>query len=136
MAPRKRSRQEPSSPTADAPTTSNRNDETHAVQLARHLAELHKRRRFTDLLKVLIGRAFFFTLCMVGKEKGAKSVKGKKALEKEWQDALAAAETGDPLIASAKNTTEKASSNGGRMSDEEYKAHIEAMRAGSKKKSK
>ena len=49
MAPRKRSRQEPSSATADAPTTSNRIDETHAVQLARHLAELYKRRRFTDL---------------------------------------------------------------------------------------
>jgi hypothetical protein len=47
MAPRKRSRQEPSSATADAPTT--RIDETHAVQLARHLAELYKRRRFTDL---------------------------------------------------------------------------------------
>ena len=49
MAPRKRSRQEPISATADAPTTSNRIDETHAVQLARHLAELYKRRRFTDL---------------------------------------------------------------------------------------
>jgi hypothetical protein len=49
MAPRKRSRQEPSSATADAPTTSNSIDETHAVQLARHLAELYKRRRFTDL---------------------------------------------------------------------------------------
>ena len=47
MAPRKRSRQEPSSATADA--TSNSIDETHAVQLARHLAELYKRRRFTDL---------------------------------------------------------------------------------------
>jgi hypothetical protein len=45
----KRSRQEPSSATADAPTTSSRIDETHAVQLARHLAELYKRRRFTDL---------------------------------------------------------------------------------------
>jgi hypothetical protein len=73
---------------------------------------------------------------MVGKEKGAKSVKGKKALEKEWQDALSAAETGDPLIASAKNTVDKSSGNGGRMSDDEYKAHIEAMRAGSKKRSK
>ena len=52
MAPRKRSRQEPSSATADAPTTIttiNSIDETHAVQLARHLAELYKRRRFTDL---------------------------------------------------------------------------------------
>ena len=49
MAPRKRSRQEPSSATADAPTTSIAVDETHAVQLARHLAELYKRRRFTDL---------------------------------------------------------------------------------------
>ena len=49
MAPRKRSRQEPSSATADAPTTRIGIDETHAVQLARHLAELYKRRRFTDL---------------------------------------------------------------------------------------
>ena len=49
MAPRKRSLQEPSSATADAPTTRIGIDETHAVQLARHLAELYKRRRFTDL---------------------------------------------------------------------------------------
>ncbi len=49
MAPRKRSRQEPSSATADAHTTINSIDETHAVQLARHLAELYERRRFTDL---------------------------------------------------------------------------------------
>ena len=49
MAPRKRSRQEPSSATTDAPTTRIGIDETHAVQLARHLAELYKRRRFTDL---------------------------------------------------------------------------------------
>jgi hypothetical protein len=44
-----RSRHEPSSAMADAPTTSINIDETHAVQLARHLAELYKRRRFTDL---------------------------------------------------------------------------------------
>ena len=49
MAPRKRSRQEPSSATADAPITMIGIDETHAVQLVRHLAELYKRRRFTDL---------------------------------------------------------------------------------------
>ena len=49
MAPRKRSRQEPSSATAEAPTSWIGIDETHAVQLARHLAELYKRRRFTDL---------------------------------------------------------------------------------------
>ena len=49
MAPRKRSRQEPRSATADAPATMIGVDETHAVQLARHLAELYKRRRFTDL---------------------------------------------------------------------------------------
>jgi hypothetical protein len=49
MAPRKRSRQAPSSATAEAPTTRIEIDETHAVQLARHLAELYKRRRFTDL---------------------------------------------------------------------------------------
>ncbi len=49
MAARKRSRQEASSATAEAPTTTILIDETHAVQLARHLAELYKRRRFTDL---------------------------------------------------------------------------------------
>ena len=49
MAQRKRSRQETSSATADAPTTMIGINETHAVQLARHLAELYKRRRFTDL---------------------------------------------------------------------------------------
>ena len=49
MAPRKRARQEPvgpSSATAEARTTI---DETHAVRLSRHLADLHKRRLFTDL---------------------------------------------------------------------------------------
>ena len=49
MAPRKRSHQEPSSATTDAPTTRIGISETHAVQLTRHLAELYKRRRFTDL---------------------------------------------------------------------------------------
>ncbi len=49
MAPRKRSRQEPSSATTEAPTTRIGISETHAVQLTRHLAELYKRRRFTDL---------------------------------------------------------------------------------------
>ena len=49
MAPRKRSRQETSLATAEVPTTRILIDETHAVQLARHLAELYKRRRFTDL---------------------------------------------------------------------------------------
>ncbi len=49
MAQRKRLRQETSSATADAPTTMIVINETHAVQLARHLAELYKRRRFTDL---------------------------------------------------------------------------------------
>jgi hypothetical protein len=49
MAPRKRSRQEPSPATAEAPTTRVGVDETHAVLLMRHLAELYKRRRFTDL---------------------------------------------------------------------------------------
>ena len=49
MAPRKRSRQEPSSATTEAPATTIAIDETHAVHLARHLAELYKRRRFTDL---------------------------------------------------------------------------------------
>ncbi len=49
MAPRKRSRQEPSLATAEAPATRIGIDETHAVQLARHLAGLYKRRQFTDL---------------------------------------------------------------------------------------
>ena len=42
MAPRKRSRQETSLATAEVPTTRILIDETHAVQLARHLAELYK----------------------------------------------------------------------------------------------
>ena len=45
----RRSRQETSSATSAAPTTTIVIDETHAAQLARHLAELYKRRRFTDL---------------------------------------------------------------------------------------
>ena len=49
MALRKRSRPETTSATAEALTTRIGIDETHAVQLARHLAELYKRRRFTDL---------------------------------------------------------------------------------------
>ena len=49
MDPRKRSRKEPSSATAEAPATGIAIDEAHAVLLARHLAELYKRRRFTDL---------------------------------------------------------------------------------------
>ena len=49
MAPRKRSRQEsaPSSSGMVNPTTTI--NESHAVQLARHLAGLRKCRRFTDL---------------------------------------------------------------------------------------
>ena len=49
MAPRKRSRQEaaPSSSGVVEPTTTI--DESHAVQLAVHLAGLRKCRRFTDL---------------------------------------------------------------------------------------
>ena len=49
MAPRKRARQEtagPSSATAEARATI---DETHAVRLSHHLADLHRRRLFTDL---------------------------------------------------------------------------------------
>ena len=47
MAPRKRSRQEPVP--SSSPSDPTGIDETHAVMLARHLADLHKRRRFTDL---------------------------------------------------------------------------------------
>ena len=49
MAPRKRARQEtagPSSATAEARATI---DEMHAVRLSHHLADLHRRRLFTDL---------------------------------------------------------------------------------------
>jgi hypothetical protein len=54
MAPRKRSRQEPSSATADAPTISIRFDETHAARRpgssrATSPSYRYKRRRFTDL---------------------------------------------------------------------------------------
>ena len=47
MAPRKRSRQE-AAPSSSAVATTTI-DESHAVQLARHLAGLRKCRRFTDL---------------------------------------------------------------------------------------
>ena len=43
------------------------------------------------------------SLEMVGKSKDNKANKGKKALENEWSEALAAAEAGDPLIASSTN---------------------------------
>ena len=48
MAPRKRSRQDSAASSAPAAPTS-LIDETHAAQLARHLAGLRKLRRFTDL---------------------------------------------------------------------------------------
>lgn len=40
---------------------------------------------------------------MPGKTKDCKAKKGRKALENEWDEAVKAAETGDPLIASDKN---------------------------------
>ena len=48
MASRKRSRLDPAASSAPVAPTS-RIDETHAAQLARHLAGLRKLRRFTDL---------------------------------------------------------------------------------------
>ncbi len=60
---------------------------------------------------------------------------GKKALEKEWEEALAAAETGDPLIASASNTNAKQQKQmAGHLPPEEYAKLIEAARSGKKKK--
>jgi hypothetical protein len=48
QAPRKRARKEQSASSTAAEIHS-RVDETHAVYLARHFADLHKRRSFTDL---------------------------------------------------------------------------------------
>ena len=71
---------------------------------------------------------------MVGKQKGQKTVvKGKRAAEKEWQEALDAAEDGDRLTTSARNVVEKQGKNGNRLSDEEYAAKIAMMKAGGKK---
>ena len=41
---------------------------------------------------------------MVGKDKTSKAGKGKKALAAEWAQAVAAADAGDPLIASSSHT--------------------------------
>ncbi len=50
MAPRKRSRQDSAASSSSAPAApTSKIDETHAAQLARHLAGLRKLRRFTDL---------------------------------------------------------------------------------------
>jgi hypothetical protein len=40
---------------------------------------------------------------MVGKDKTAKAGKGKKALESEWAEAVAAADSGDRFTGSAAN---------------------------------
>ena len=40
---------------------------------------------------------------MVGKSKDNKANKGKKALESEWNEAVAASASGDPLIAASSN---------------------------------
>jgi hypothetical protein len=48
MAPRKRSRQGTAS-SSSSPSAPTGIDETHATLLARHLADLRMRRRFTDL---------------------------------------------------------------------------------------
>jgi hypothetical protein len=44
---------------------------------------------------------------MPGKSKDCKANKGRKALENEWEEAVKAAETGDPLIASSVNILKK-----------------------------
>ncbi len=49
MAPRKRSRQDSAASSSAPAVPTSTIDETHAVQLARHLAGLRKLRRFTDL---------------------------------------------------------------------------------------
>ena len=49
MAPRKRSRQDSAASSSAPAVPTSRIDETHAAQLARHLAGLRKLRRFTDL---------------------------------------------------------------------------------------
>ncbi len=49
MAPRKRSRQDSAASSSAPAAPTSRIDETHAAQLARHLAGLRKLRRFTDL---------------------------------------------------------------------------------------
>ncbi len=49
MAPRKRLRQDSASSFSAPAAPTSTIDETHAAQLARHLAGLRKLRRFTDL---------------------------------------------------------------------------------------
>ncbi len=49
MAPRKRSRQDSAASSSAPAAPTSEIDETHAAQLARHLAGLRKLRRFTDL---------------------------------------------------------------------------------------
>ena len=49
MAPRKRSRQDSAAASSAPAAQTSTIDETHAAQLARHLAGLRKLRRFTDL---------------------------------------------------------------------------------------
>ena len=49
MAPRKRSRRETASSPSSPSSATGIIDEAHAVLLARHLADLLKHRRFTDL---------------------------------------------------------------------------------------
>lgn len=44
---------------------------------------------------------------MPGKSKDCKANKGRKALENEWEEAVKAAESGDPLIASSVNILKK-----------------------------
>jgi len=56
MAPRKRSRQDSAAASSAPAARTSRINETHAAELARHLAGLRKLRRFTDL-KVESSRA-------------------------------------------------------------------------------
>lgn len=80
---------------------------------------------------------------MVGKSKNNKANKGGKALEDEWAAAVAAAETGDPLIAADSNKgtggkfTQKAAAGiyvaqtGGGTAKQRLKKFEEALAKGS-----
>lgn len=72
---------------------------------------------------------------MVGKDKTSKAGKSKKALEKEWAEACAAAESGDPLIADAHNNLAKQEKTIAGYKDN-YDNLIAAARSGKKTKEK
>lgn len=65
---------------------------------------------------------------MPGKSKDCKANKGRKALENEWDEAVKAAEAGDPLIASATNSVRS-----GRKSSESSTVYVAQTGGGSAK---